>query len=236
MAPENFNLMEGIILAGGFGTRLSHIVKDVPKPMAPIKGTPFLAYVMEYLLRFKVEKIVMAVGYKAEVIEKYFGNNYKGIEIIYSEEKEPLGTGGAIKKALGYCSNESVVVLNGDTYFDVDLNEMKKFHDKNDSKLTIGLKKMFDFDRYGTVEIENDAIVKFNEKRKMEEGYINGGTYVISKDIFDGIEKKSFSFETDYMEKFVSKEKFKGFISSGYFIDIGIPEDYYKADKELKIN
>lgn len=226
--------MEVIILAGGFGTRLAHITKDVPKPMAPIKRIPFLAYILGYLQKFDVRKIVMATGYKSEIIEQYFGNEYKRMEIVYSVETEPLGTGGAIKKALNYCDSKSVAVINGDTYFDIDLIEMRKFHHEEKSKLTIGLKKMFNFERYGTVEIQNNDIVKFNEKRSMSEGYINGGIYIVDKEIFNGIGEKKFSFEKDYMEKFVSKEKFKSFISDGYFIDIGVPEDYYRANKELK--
>ena len=227
--------MEVIILAGGFGTRLAHIIKDVPKPMAPIKGVPFLEYILENLLKFDVTKIVMATGFKSEIIEQYFCNNYKGMDIIYSVETEPLGTGGAIKKALEYCNENDVCILNGDTYFDINLSEMQKFHNKENVKLTVGLKKMFNFNRYGTVEIKNDDIIKFNEKKQTEEGYISGGVYFIKKNIFDNIKEKTFSLENDYLEKFVFTEKFKGYISDGYFVDIGIPEDYYRADKELKI-
>ena len=227
--------MEAVILAGGFGTRLSHIIQDVPKPMAPINDIPFLVYIFEYLLKYGVKKIVMATGYKTEVIEEYFGNNYKGMNIVYSVEKEPLGTGGAIKKALDFCIDKKVFVLNGDTYFDVDLIKMKEFHLKENAKLTIGLKSMVNFERYGTVEFENNNILKFNEKRQTDEGYINGGIYFLNKDSLNNIEEKAFSFEHDYMEKFTSKEKFKGFVSDGYFIDIGVPEDYYRANNELKL-
>jgi D-glycero-alpha-D-manno-heptose 1-phosphate guanylyltransferase len=228
--------MEIIILAGGFGTRLSHIISDVPKPMAPIRGTPFLVFVLEYISQFRFNKIIMATGHKSKIIEEYFGNNYKGIDIVYSVEKEPLGTGGAIKKALSYCVGENVCVINGDTYFDVDLNIMRDFHKKENAKLTIGLKEMLNFDRYGTVEIENDDVVRFNEKKPLKEGYINGGVYFIKRDGLNDVKERVFSFEKDYMEKFVSRGEFKGFLSDGYFIDIGIPEDYYKANRELKIN
>lgn len=227
--------MEVIILAGGFGTRLSHIVEDVPKPMAPVSGVPFLVYVLENLLRAKITKVIMATGFKSERIEEYFGDNYKGMDIIYSIEIEPLGTGGAIKKALGCCTENNICVLNGDTYFDINLSDMQKFHNNENTELTIGLKKMYDFDRYGTVEIQNNNILKFNEKKQTGDGYINGGVYMLKKEIFDGIKENKFSFEADYMEKFVSVKKFKGYISNGYFIDIGIPEDYQRAGEELKI-
>lgn len=226
--------MEVIILAGGFGTRLSQAVKDVPKPMAPIKGTPFLAYVLNYLSRFDVQKIILATGHKSEIIEKYFGNNYKGIDIIYSVEKKPLGTGGAMKEALRYCKNKNVVVLNGDTFFDVNLEKIMDFHRKENSRFTVAIKKMFNFSRYGTVEFEKNTILKFNEKKQTREGYINGGVYIIARTIFDDIKKEVFSIEKDYMEKSANKGKIKCFKSDGYFIDIGIPEDYYKANNELK--
>jgi len=227
--------MEVIILVGGLGTRLSHIVKDVPKPMAPVGDVPFLVHVFEYLLKFEVKRVVLATSYKTEIIEGFLGNNYKGIGISYSIETEPLGTGGGIKKALTCCSREDVCVLNGDTYFNVDLIEMQKYHKKNNAILTVALKKMYNFDRYGTVEVDGNSIVKFNEKKKEKEGYINGGIYFIKRDSLNGINEKVFSFEKNYLEKFVLEGLFKGFISDGYFIDIGVPEDYYRANNELKL-
>jgi D-glycero-alpha-D-manno-heptose 1-phosphate guanylyltransferase len=228
--------MEAIILAGGFGTRLSHMIQDVPKPMASVNGSPFLVCVLNYLSGFGVKRIIMATGYKSEVIEKYFGDSYAGMEISYSAEKEPLGTGGAIKKSLESCRNENVIIINGDTYFNVNLGEMIKWHDAKRAILTIALKKMHNFDRYGTVKMDaNSRIVKFNEKKRAEEGLINGGVYIVRRNICDEIKETKFSFEKDYMEKFVTEKKFEGFVSNGYFIDIGVPEDYYKANKELKL-
>lgn len=228
--------MEVIILAGGLGTRLSHIVSDVPKPMAIVAGVPFLVYVFEYLSEYNVKKVILATGYKTEIIEKYFADKYKGIDIEYSVEKEPLGTGGSMKKALAFCRDTDVCVLNGDTYFNVDLLKMHKFHMESGAVLTVGLKKMFDFDRYGIVEFEGNDIIKFNEKKQSKEGFINGGVYFIKRNALDFISKKSFSFEREYLEKLVSGGKFKAFVSEGYFVDIGVPEDYYKANVDLKIN
>jgi len=156
--------MEVIILAGGFGTRLNHIVPDVPKPMAPINEEPFLKYIFEYLLKNGVTHTVIAAGYKAECIQEYFGDEYKGIKISYSIEDMPLGTGGALKKAMDCCNEDDVFILNGDTYFDVDLIEMKVFHEKHSSKLTIAVKSLNNFDRYGSVIIKNDIIKEFVEK------------------------------------------------------------------------
>lgn len=230
-----FLYMEVVILAGGFGTRLQHIISDVPKPMAPVCNRPFLEHILEYLRRFDVKKVVMATGYKSDVIREHFGNNYKGIEIIYSVEKSPLGTGGAIKKALSSCSEKNVCVLNGDTYFDVDLKKMFEFHEQADAIVTMGIKEMINFDRYGSVEIDIDRIVQFNEKKQMKIGYINTGSYIIDRNVFDEMKEENFSFEKDFLEKFVNKKKFVCFRSGGYFIDIGIPEDYYKANKEMGV-
>jgi len=223
--------MEAIILAGGFGTRLSHIVSDVPKPMAPVNGRPFLEYIFDYLVQNKVEHIVLAIGYKGEIIQDYFGNSYRGLEITYSVEDTPLGTGGAIKKAIKCCKESDVFIINGDTYFDVDLFEMKDFHKSKNSNLTIAVKLMSNFDRYGSVVINNDRIIKFEEKKKTLEGKINGGIYLINQCIFKSVLETSFSFEQRVLEN--GCYDIYAYNSEGYFIDIGIPEDYEKAQKDF---
>lgn len=224
-------MMEAIVLAGGFGTRLSHIVSDVPKPMATVNGHPFLKYIFDYLLKNGVTSTVLALGYKSEVVQRYFGYNYQDLKIEYSIEDTPLGTGGAIKKALDLCNKEDVLIINGDTYFDVDLKKMKEFHRIKKSRLTIAVKPMINFDRYGTVVIENDMVKKFDEKKPTAIGKINGGTYLIKKEIFKAIDVESFSFEKIILEsKIVDIYTFE---SEGYFIDIGIPEDYYKAQEDF---
>jgi D-glycero-alpha-D-manno-heptose 1-phosphate guanylyltransferase len=225
--------MEVVILAGGFGTRLSHIVTDVSKPMAPINGEPFLKYLFEYLLKNGVTRIVLAVGYKSESIKDYFGDEYKGISIAYSTEDIPLGTGGAIKKAMEVCNEDDVFILNGDTYFGVNLAEMKAFHEMHSSKLTIAVKELSNFDRYGSVVIEDDVIKEFVEKKPTEHGKINGGAYLLKKVIFDSISEVSFSFEKMVLEKGIVN--IYAYESEGYFTDIGVPEDYYKAQEDLKV-
>lgn len=224
--------MEAIILAGGFGTRLSHIVKDVPKPMAPVNGEPFLKYIFDYLLQFKTEHVVLALGYKADTIMNYFGSAYKGIQITNSLEGMPLGTGGAIKKAMGLCRGTDIFVLNGDTYFDVDLYKMNAFHKSKKSRLTVAVKPMDNFDRYGTVFIENDKIIRFEEKKPTRQGRINGGTYLVRREIFDSIPSTTFSFEKEMLEN--KDTGLYAYISDGYFIDIGIPDDYARAQKEFE--
>ncbi|MDQ4678449.1 sugar phosphate nucleotidyltransferase, partial [Stenotrophomonas maltophilia group sp. RNC7] len=136
--------MEAIILAGGFGTRLRHIVSDVPKPMAPVNDKPFLEYILNYLSKYNFSKVIMAVGYKSDLIKEHFGNSFKGIKIEYSEEVIPLGTGGAIKKAVSICKDEEIFIINGDTFFDVNLREMKAIHGDSSCDITIAAKEMED--------------------------------------------------------------------------------------------
>jgi len=226
--------MEAIVLAGGFGTRLSHIVSDVPKPMATVCNEPFLKHIFKYLRKNKINKVVLATGFKSEIIEKYFKDNYHGIEIVYSVEDKPLGTGGAIKKALNFCSDENIFIINGDTYFDVNLYEMNKFHNIKNADLTIATKQMNDFKRYGNVVFDTkDRILDFQEKMYKESGNINGGIYLLSKKALNSISKSKFSFEKDFMELFIKKNNFYSYNNNSYFIDIGIPEDYYKAQKDF---
>ena len=223
--------MEAIVLAGGFGTRLQSVVNYVPKPMAPIGDIPFLEYILKYLQKNNINRVILSVGYKWEIIKEYFGNKFENIELIYSIEYEPLGTGGAIKKAIQLVQNNKIYIINGDTFFNVDLSSLKL---ENNNKLQLSLKKMYDFDRYGCVEIKDDLVVKFTEKKYQQEGNINGGIYLISKEIFTSFNlENKFSFE-EFMEENVNKLKITAEIFKDYFIDIGIPEDYEKAKNEIK--
>lgn len=226
--------MEAIVLAGGLGTRLKTVLDDIPKPMAPVGNKPFLEYILEYLFKSRIKKIILSVGYKYEVIKKHFGLSYKGIPLIYSIENEPLGTGGAIKKALEKVDGENVLILNGDTFFTIDINEFLLKHEELKSDITIALKPMNNFDRYGSVILKNERIVEFKEKQFCIEGIINGGIYVLKTNVLDSFEENiKFSFEKDVLENKLYEFNINGFISNNYFIDIGIPSDYYKAQKEL---
>lgn len=160
-----------IVLAGGLGTRLRGVINDLPKPMAMINGKPFLHYVLLYLTQQKIKKAILSVGYKANVIEAYFGDKYLDVEIAYSKEEEPLGTGGGIKKAFELV-NDSAFVLNGDTFFDIDLNSLREFHLQNEADISVALKPLKNFDRYGTVQLEENRIVNFEEKKFLTEGKI----------------------------------------------------------------
>ena len=218
--------MEAIVLAGGLGTRLREVVKDIPKPMAPVNNKPFLEYILKYLKEQGIKKVVLAVGYKWEVIRDYFGTEYEGVALEYSVEKEQLGTGGAIKQALEKCTVDNVFIINGDTYFNVDLRSMLQHHQQVKANLTIATKKMYEFDRYGKVECKKGRIIEFEEKKFNIEGNINGGIYICDRTLLNLAHEFKFSFEKDIMEKFVEEYYFSAFESEAYFMDIGIPEDY----------
>lgn len=225
---------EVIILAGGLGTRLKGVIADIPKPMAPVADNPFLKYIFDYLVQHKISCVVLAVGYKYEHIYNFFGDKYKSLELKYSVEEEPLGTGGAIRLAVEQVNNNEFFIINGDTFFDVDLLQFEQFAKASKSDLAIALKPMHSFDRYGSVEVEGDKILSFKEKQFVEAGLINGGVYYCGKPLFSkfGVNQK-FSFEKDLMEKSVNEKNLTGYISDTYFIDIGIPEDYAKANLDF---
>ncbi|MEA5428588.1 nucleotidyltransferase family protein [Arcicella lustrica] len=225
--------MDVIILAGGLGTRLREVIQDIPKPMAPIRDVPFLEHLLNWVTTVPIDNIIMAVGYKNEVIKSHFGENFKGISINYSVEDAPLGTGGAIVKALNYVKSEDVLVLNGDSYFPIDIVSFINVSRLYKSNFSVALKKMFRFDRYGTVLIDNVShnIIQFNEKKFCEEGLINSGIYLIKRNFLEGkIFPEKFSFETEILEKEAQLGNLSGQIFEQPFIDIGIPEDYARAE------
>lgn len=227
---------EAIILAGGFGTRLKHILPNTPKPMAPIGEQPFLNYLLNYLIAEGFNRFVLSTGYLHEQIEAYYGNRYKTAEIVYAHETTPLGTGGAIRYALSFCQTEEVCVLNGDTMFLVDYTALFTAHKAHPSNLTIVLRYVADTSRYGSVQTDAcGRITAFVEKQiATSAGYINGGIYLLNKHLFDNLSlAEPFSFEKDVMEKEYQSQSFYTCPSEGYFIDIGIPEDYRRAQQEL---
>lgn len=222
-----------IILAGGLGTRLASIVSDVPKPMATVAGEPFLNHILKRLPLNHIGQIILAVGHKYEVIEDYYGDSYQGITIVYSIEKEPLGTGGGIGLALDKVKEDSVVILNGDTSFKINYEEMWQSFKEEKFLMTIALKQMVKPDRYGTVLLDGTEVVKFQEKTTgLKSGLINGGIYWTKKELMNELPKlRKFSFEEKVLERIVSEGKIGGYISNEEFIDIGIPEDYERAQK-----
>jgi D-glycero-alpha-D-manno-heptose 1-phosphate guanylyltransferase len=226
----------GIILAGGLGTRLRSVVSDLPKCMAPVAGWPFLFYVINYLRLQGVEKFIFSLGYKHEMIEEYLNDQFSTLNYQCSIEEEPLGTGGAIQLACQKATEKNVIVANGDTLFKINAEEVSSFHEQQHAECTLALKPMQHFDRYGVVELNENAMVKdFKEKQFYESGLINGGVYILNVENFLSKEFPSkFSFEKDYLEQYYQQGKIFGIVQDNYFIDIGIPEDYSRVQKELK--
>jgi len=229
-------IKEVIILAGGLGTRLRHVVPDLPKCMAPVAGQPFLQHVIRYFLSKGTEKFIFSLGYKHELIEQFLSDKFPTLNFQCAIEKEPLGTGGAILLAAKRATDKNVFIANGDTIFKADLQIASSFHLERQAECTLLLKSIQNFDRYGTVELDNDGTVKsFTEKQFLQQGDINAGVYVLNVESFlnkDFPEK--FSFEKDYLGKYYALKKISGIIQEGYFIDIGVPEDYQRAQEELK--
>ena len=230
-------ISEAIVLAGGFGTRLQPVVNDLPKSMAPVRGRPFLEYLFDYLLAGGIGTVVLSVGYKSEAIQAHFGDEYRSLKVRYAFEQEPLGTGGGIRKAFGLVEGPEAIVLNGDSLFRISLPDMQAFHRAGGGLLTIALRYIQDTSRYGSVGIDFLHRVKGFEEKKDNAGpgYINGGIYILNKEFMTGeLFPEKFSVEKDCFEKYCRDYAMLGFAAEGYFLDIGIPEDYAKAQDEFK--
>lgn len=225
-------IKQAVILAGGFGTRLSHIVHDVPKPMAPVNEIPFLKYIYEILIKQGFDEFIFLTGYKAEIIEDYF-KNYQNITFI--KEDQPLGTGGALLNAYD-CLDEEFCVINGDTFFDIDYDIFYEFSKNKDA--SIALRFTNNISRYGFVDINSDFLInKFIEKGELPEkqidGYINGGIYYFKKSVLESFYKtfnnNFISMENQIFPELIKQKRLYGLPVGGFFIDIGIPEDYCSA-------
>ncbi len=225
-------MREAIVLAGGFGTRLRTVVSDVPKPMAPVAGRPFLSYLLDELLRQGYRHTVLATGYLHEKVEDFFGHDYCGMALDYARETSPLGTGGAIVNGLQYCREERVTVLNGDTLFRIDHDRLLAVGDG--CRLALVLRQVADAGRYGAVEVDaQGCVTAFREKDPAGgEGLINGGIYRLQRSLLDSWPLgQPFSFEKEVMQPL--RETFRAYRSDTYFIDIGVPDDYRRAQEEL---
>lgn len=227
--------MQAIILAGGLGTRLKSVVADKPKVLSPVAGKPFLHYVIQYLLKQGITQFIFSLGYLSNQVIDFLKEKYPQLSFQYTIETTPLGTGGGIKKAIQLATDEDVLIVNADTFFEVDIQKMMQVHKAANAHCTVSLKAMNNFDRYGTVELnEQQSIVLFKEKKFTESGLINGGYLIFNKSYF--LETTAtlpdvFGYEKDFLEPNLQKMVVKGFISDGYFIDIGIPEDYALAQE-----
>jgi D-glycero-alpha-D-manno-heptose 1-phosphate guanylyltransferase len=225
---------EAIVLVGGLGTRLRAVVNDVPKPLAAIRGKPFLTYLLDLLADNHIKKVVLATGYMGDVIVASIGHRWRGMEVEYSDEDSPLGTGGAIAQAASRLDGEAFYVLNGDTYVDLDYAAFDAHMVHCGAVLGMALSSVPDTARYGAVQVENGRVVGFVEKGVSGPGYINAGVYRLSRPLLASLPQKgTYSFETDVLIPLVAQGSVVAFTSNTGFIDIGVPEDYLRAQEEL---
>lgn len=232
--------MEAIILAGGLGTRLRSAVPSLPKPMAPIKGKPFLGYLFDYWLHQGIKHFILSVGYKYEVIHERFGTKYKDADVSYAIENEPLGTGGGLLLSIKQLrSKEPFLLLNGDTFFAVNLNNLFKYHKNCRADMTLSLVEIKNNKRYSGVLLDKQGLVYSIDSPtdSSKTSIANGGVYMIENDLFRKHLKRSLnkcSLEEELLPQLlIQKKRIAGFASNDSFIDIGIPHDYNLAANVL---
>jgi D-glycero-alpha-D-manno-heptose 1-phosphate guanylyltransferase len=204
--------------------------------MAPVGGRPFIAYLTDYFRAAGIEKFIFALGYRSDQFNDFLQSELPEDSYQISIEDEPLGTGGAIQRACGLALDPTVLVLNGDTFFGIDVPMLSDFHAGRNADCTLCLRPMQDFNRFGVVELGADQqVLDFREKKQYAAGLINGGVYALNKEQFlkEGLPEK-FSFEKEYLEAFYTRRQFFGLVQDSYFIDIGIPEDYERVQREIE--
>lgn len=225
--------MEAIVLAGGFGTRLREVVPDLPKPMAPVAGKPFLEILLCSLSRKGFSRVVLSLGFMADKISGYFGDRFAGMELSYVVEDHPLGTGGAVRLALSNCRQDHVYVFNGDTFLDLEADAVEHLWQDRHHPIIVG-RAVPDTARYGRFLTADGRVTGFTEKGVAGPGLINAGCYVFDRCQLDGFAlNEPFSLEADFLVKAVQQMPVDVFVTEGLFIDIGIPEDYARAQALL---
>ncbi|HNP30080.1 MAG TPA: nucleotidyltransferase family protein [Nitrospirales bacterium] len=233
---DQVGVRKAIVLAGGRGERLQSVVPDLPKPMAPVGGRPFLAYILDRLVDAGVTEVIISVGYKAEVIQEHFGHAYRALQIRYSRESHPLGTGGAMALALKGEDSSPALVLNGDTLVDIDYPALMVWYAQTAAQVAIVLRHVPDVSRFGAVMLLDERVVDFQEKGQQGPGLVNAGVYVVRPEVFSQYgSEEPFSFETDILQAHCRELQPRAFVTVGYFIDIGTPEDYERAQNEAVI-
>lgn len=221
---------EAIVLAGGFGTRLRGVVDDVPKPLAPVAGRPFLAWLLDRLAAGGMRRCILATGYLSELIEKRVGSRWQGMDITYSLEPRPLGTGGAIRLAASRLNGDAAHVLNGDTWLEYDSAALEDAARAAGASMAIALARVDDVARYGAVDIDHGRVTGFREKGEPGPGWINAGCYFLGADALAALPARdAFSFEQDVLQPRVQAGAVGAFTATAGFIDIGVPEDYARA-------
>lgn len=226
--------MEAIVLAGGLGTRLRQLVPDLPKPMAPIGGKPFLSILLKSMADKGFGRVVLSLGYMADSVIDYFGaNGYAGMALDFEVEEAPLGTGGAVRRAILRSREDHIFVLNGDTYLDLEASDLERHWQSNRAPIIVA-REVADTSRYGRLKVDGERVTGFLEKGVSGPGLINAGCYVLPTNSLDSFTlNQAFSLEVDFLAKAVVTQRVDLFVTQGRFIDIGVPDDYRRAQTEL---
>ena len=221
---------EAIVLVGGLGTRLRSVVPDLPKPLAPVAGRPFLAHLLDQLAANRIRHIILATGYMAEKVEHAIGKRWQGIDVSYSRETEPLGTGGAIRLAATQLQGSAVHIANGDTFLRFDMEALERCTQEHRVPIGIALAKVPDVSRYGEVDVRDNRVTAFREKGGRGSGFINAGSYFLTAQGLAALPSiETFSFETRVLQPAAITGHIAAYLDSGDFIDIGVPDDYVRA-------
>lgn len=237
-APGNVDC--AIVLAGGLGTRLREAVPDLPKPMAPINGRPFLEHQLDYWIDQGIKRFVLSVGYRRDAITSHFGASYRDATIEYAIEESPLGTGGGLLLAAAFVDRKRpCLVVNGDTFFEVSLVELESFHHRKGSDWTIAMFRTAESGRYMGLQVAHDGRIESMRSGLPGEAEVlsNGGVYLIGADILADCGfavGTPASLENDILAALRDRgAKIFGYECAGRFIDIGIPHDYFRAGELL---
>lgn len=229
--------MQAILLAGGLGTRLQSVVSDRPKPMALIQDRPFMEYVIRELKASGIGDIIFAVGYKGSMVEEHFGDGSAfGIRTSYAYEEKLLGTAGAIKNAARHMTGGEAFVLNADTFYRIDYGRLVDIKKEKRLDMALVLRQVPDVSRYGEAALTDGILTGFNEKSsEARPGTINGGVYLLSRELIGQIPEGRVSLENDMIPRWLAEgRRIGGFVNEGYFIDIGIPQDYFRFIDDVK--
>ncbi|WP_188248913.1 sugar phosphate nucleotidyltransferase [Stenotrophomonas maltophilia] len=219
---------EVLILAGGLGTRLRAAVPDLPKPLAPVAGRPFLAYLLDRYEAAGIRRVILAIGYLGQHVEQAVGARWGAMDVVYSRESEPLGTGGAIAQAARLSSGNGLHVCNGDTYLEYEPAALESAAEG--LPIAIALASVPDVARYGAVDVEDGRVRRFREKGGGGPGLINAGSYFLTRQGLEALPVQDrYSFEQDVLEPWVVRGCVGMMAETSGFIDIGVPEDFARA-------
>jgi NDP-sugar pyrophosphorylase family protein len=228
----NIEEIDVVILCGGKGTRFMSVIKDCPKPMVEICNRPFLDILIEYIASYGFKRFVLCIGYMKDYIKQYYNSKRVSLEIVFSEEEELLGTGGAVKNAEPFIKSDIFLVANGDSFCPLNINKFVNFHALQEAEISAALIKSKNTGDYGSVVLDDtQRIISFNEKVQNEDGFVNGGVYLFNKNILCLIPTgTAYSLEYDFFPEIINR-KFYGYLYEGEFVDIGTPERYEKAER-----